>query len=335
MATARPFADTLAQFLTVYLPVTRACSRHTVSAYRDAFTLFLRFMDQQKATPPDKVSFADFTASNVMAFLGWLCTDRRCSTATANQRLAALKSFFRYVQSQAPEQVAQARQVLGVKAALAPEPAIGYLPVEAVGLLLEHAARRRGSRDLALLTTLYDTGARVQEACDLTVRDLHLEKPASATLTGKGRKTRIVPLTPQAAQILTQHLHSLPQDLTGPTPVFVNSAGEQLGRAGAAYILARCAHAAHAERPELVPENVSPHMLRHSKAMHLLENGVNLIYIRDILGHASIVTTEVYAKANPEMKRRAIEAAAVRTLGPSRYDQATRQDLLTWLRQMI
>ena len=208
MATARPFAGMLAQFLTIYLPVTRACSPNTVSAYRDAFTLFLRFMDQQQATSPDQVAFADFTTSNVAAFLGWLRTDRQCCTATANQRLAALKSFFRHVQAQAPEQVAQARRVLAVKAAQAPQPAIDYLPVDAVGLLLEHAAQR-GPRDLALLTTLYDTAARVQEVCDLSIRDLHLGKPASATLTGKGRKTRTVPLTPQAAQILTQHVRTL------------------------------------------------------------------------------------------------------------------------------
>ena len=334
MAAARSFADMLAQFLTVHLPVTRACSRNTICAYRDAFMLFLRFMDQQQATPPDKVSFADFTTSNVAAFLGWLRTDRQCATATANQRLATLKSFFRYVQSQAPEQIAQARQVLGVKAAHAPEPAIGYLPAEAVGLLLEHA-KRRGPRDLALLTTLYDTAARVQEACDLSVGDLHLDKPASATLTGKGRKSRTVPLTPQAAQILTQHVRGLPRSPSESGPVFTNRTGQQLGRAGAAYILAQCAHAAHADRPELVPEKVTPHMLRHSKAMHLLENGVNLIYIRDILGHASVVTTEIYAKANPEMKRQAIEAAAAKTVGPSRYDRAARQDLLDWLRQAI
>jgi integrase/recombinase XerD len=204
--------------------------------------------------------------------------------------------------------------------------------VEAVGLLLEYATRRR-LRDLALLTTLYDTGARVQEACDLSIGDLHLGKPASVTLTGKGRKTRIVPLTPQAAVVLAQHVRTLPHDSSGP--VFANRAGKRLGRAGATYILARCAHAAHTERPELVPAKVSPHVLRHSKAMHLLENGVNLIYIRDILGHASIVTTEVYAKANPEMKRQAIEAAAAKTLGPSRYNQASRQDLLAWLRQAI
>lgn len=332
MAAARPFADMLAQFLTIYLPVTRACSPNTIAAYRDAFTLFLRFMDQQQATPPDKVCFADFTTSNVAAFLGWLRTDRQSATATANQRLAALRSFFRYVQAQAPEQIAQARQVLDVKAAQAPQPTIDYLPVEAIGLLLEHAARR-GPRDLALLTTLYDTGARVQEICDLSITDLHLRKPASVTLTGKGRKTRIVPLTPQAAQTLTQHVRTIPQDR--PTPVFVNRAGQRLGRAGVAYILATCAHAGHADRPELLPQKVSPHALRHSKAMHLLENGVNLIYIRDILGHASVVTTEIYAKTSPEMKRRAIETAAARTLGPSRYNQASRQDLLDWLRQAI
>lgn len=332
MATARPFADMLAQFLTIYLPVTRACSPNTVSGYRDAFTLFLRFMDQQQATSPDQVAFADFTTSNVAAFLGWLRTDRQCCTATANQRLAALKSFFRYVQAQAPEQVAQARRVLAVKAAQAPQSAIGYLPVDAVGLLLEHAAQR-GPRDLALLTTLYDTAARVQEVCDLSIRDLHLGKPASATLTGKGRKTRTVPLTPQAAQILTQYVRTLPDDLSGP--VFTNRTGQRLGRAGVAYLLAICAHAAHAERPDLVPEKISPHVLRHSKAMHLLENGINLIYIRDILGHASVVTTEIYAKANPEMKRHAIETAASKTLGPSRYHDASRQDLLTWLRQAI
>ena len=289
-------------------------------------------MDQQRATPPDKVAFTDFTTSNVTDFLGWLRTDRQCSTATANQRLAAVKSFFRYVQAQAPEQIAQARQVLAVKAAQAPQPAIGYLPVDAIGLLLQHATRR-GPRDLALLTTLYDTGARVQEACDLSTGDLRLDKPASATLTGKGRKSRIVPLTPQAAVILAEHVATLPDDPGGP--VFTNRAGQRMGRAGAAYILARCAHDAHADHPELVSEQVSPHVLRHSKAMHLLENGVNLIYIRDILGHASVVTTEVYAKANPEMKRHAIETAAARTLGPTRYDNTARQDLLAWLRDTV
>ena len=332
MAVVRTFADMLARFLTVYLPVTRNCSRNTTAAYRDAFTLFLRFMEDRLATPPDRVSFTDFTTPNVTDFLDWLHTDRGCSATTANQRLAALKSFFRYIQAEAPEQIVQAQQVFNLKAAQAPQPAIDYLPVEAIGLLLEHA-KRRGPRDLALLTTLYDTAARVQEACDLSFADLHLDKPASATLTGKGRKTRVVPLTPQAAVILARHIGTLPQEPS--VPVFSNRANQRLGRAGAAYILTKCAQAAHADRPELVPTTVSPHVLRHSKAMHLLENGVNLIYIRDILGHASVVTTEIYAKASPEMKRHAIEAAAAKTLRTSNYDQTARRDLLAWLHQAI
>jgi integrase/recombinase XerD len=332
MAAARSFADMLARFLTVHLPITRACSRNTICAYRDAFTLFLRFMDDQQATPPDKVTFTDFTTPNVEAFLGWLRTVRRCSAATANQRLAALKSFFRYVQAESPEQIVQAQQVLDIKTARAPEPGIGYLPVEAIGVLLEHA-KRRGLRDLALLTTLYDTAARVQEACDLSLGDLRTDRPASVALTGKGRKTRIVPLSRQAAAIMAQHVNTLDRDPS--VPVFINKTGQPLGRAGAAYILTQCALSAHAERPDLVPRKISPHLLRHSKAMHLLENGVNLIYIRDILGHVSVVTTEVYAKANPEMKRHAIEAAAATTAGPTRYDQDTRQDLLAWLHQAV
>jgi integrase/recombinase XerD len=308
MAAARSFADMLAQFLTIYLLVTRGCSPNTISAYRDAFTLFLRFMDHQQATSPDKVSFTDFTEPNVAAFIGWLRTDRQCSTATTNQRLAALKSFFRYVQAHAPEQIAQAQQVLGIKAAQAPEPAIGYLPVEAIGLLLEHATRR-WPRDLALLTTLYDTGARAQEACDLSIGDLHLGKPASATLTGKGQKTRIVPLAPQAVQILTQHVRTLPHDPS--RPVFTNRAGKRLGRAGVAYLLARCMHAAHAERPELVPEKISPHLLCHSKVIYTsTDAGVPVDVLRDLMDHVSIQTTSGYY-TNPQELQQMQEKALV------------------------
>jgi site-specific recombinase XerD len=199
MATARPFADMLAEFLTVHLPLTRACSRHTVSSYRDAFLLFLRFMDQQQATPPDQVCFRRLHHAE-RGGLPWLAAHRQAMLDCHRQPTPGrVEVVLRLRPGPGPEQVAQARQVLGVKSAQAPQPAIGYLPAEAMGLLLEHAAHRRRSRDLALLTTLYDTWARVQEACDLSVRDLHLDRPASVTLTGKGRKSRVVPLTPQAA----------------------------------------------------------------------------------------------------------------------------------------
>ncbi|MDR1186313.1 MAG: site-specific integrase [Bifidobacteriaceae bacterium] len=332
MGAPRGFADMLARFLTTHLPVTRGLSPNTVASYRDAFVLFLRHMAERHNLQPDRVGFEHLTAANVNGFVEWLRQERGSSPATTNQRLAAVKSFFRHVQAEAPELIAQARQVLGVEPAKTPEPQIVYLPLDGVALVLE-LAKRRGLRDLALLATLYDTGARVQEVCDLAAGDLHLDKPASVTLTGKGRKTRTVPLTPQAAEILARHASTLPADPAAP--VFTNHSGQRIGRAGVAYVLAKCAEAGHKERPDLVPAHVTPHSMRHSKAVHLLENGVNLVYIRDILGHASVTTTEIYARASPETKRRAVEAASAKVVGPTRYPPAARRDLITWLRDTI
>ena len=309
MATARPFADTLAQFLTVYLPVTRACSRHTISAYRDAFTLFLRFMDQRQATPPDKVSFADFTTPNVAAFLGWL-RDRQAMLGSHRQP-APGRVEDRSSATSKPRPPSRSHKPGRSSASKPPKPPSrlsATCPWKRSGCCWS-TPRRRGPRDLALLTTLYDTGARVQEACDLSIGDLHLDRPASATLTGKGRKTRIVPLTPQAAQILTQHVRTLPPG-PGPGPCSPTGPANSWGAPAPPTSSPNAPMPRTPNGPNSCPTNISPHVLRHSKAMHLLENGVNLIYIRDILGHASIVTTEVYAKANPEMKRQAIEAAA-------------------------
>lgn len=331
MTATRTFPDLLARYLTIYLPVSRGCSPNTIASYRDTFIMFLRFMDQQHHKRPDQIGFDHFNTTNIDGFIGWLQTNRACGPATINQRLAAIKSFFCYVQTEAPELIAQARQVFSVKPVQIPQPSIQYLPISAIALLLDHA-KRRSLRDLALLATLYDTGARVQEICDLKLADIRFEIPASITLTGKGRKTRTIPLTRQVVAILNQHANTTNQHPN--QPVFTNRAGQQIGRAGVTYILTKCAHAAHEQRPDLVPDKITPHWLRHSKAMHMLENGVNLIYIRDLLGHSSITTTEIYAKANPEMTRHAIETAATNTIGPTRYTPANRQNLIAWLNQI-
>jgi integrase/recombinase XerD len=329
----RSLAGLLAHWLTVYLPTTRGCSANTIASYRDTFVLFLRHLKARHGTPPDQAGMADITPEAVEEFLGWLADTRHASPATRNQRLAAIKSFLRYAQARAPEHIAAAAPVIAVKPARTAPPVIGYLTVDAIAALLAQA-KQRGPRDLALLTLLYDTGARVQEAADLTLGDLRQDKPVTVTLTGKGRKTRTVPLTGQAAAIVVKHAASLagkPPD----TPLFANRTGQQLNRAGIAWILQTTAGKARATRPDLIPEKVTPHMLRHSKAMHLLEHGVNLIYIRDPLGHTSVTTTEVYAKANPEMKREAIEAASANTVTETAYDHNAREDLLTWLHQLI
>jgi site-specific recombinase XerD len=282
---------------------------------------------------PEKISFTDFNATNVNSFLQWLEEERNCSVNTCNNRLAALKSFFRYVQKETPEWIDISSVILAMTAKKTAQPEILYLSVDALRLLLEKA-QYESIRDLALLSLLYDSGARVQEVSDLIISDLRLEKPATVKLTGKGRKTRIVPLTAKVADILSKYIKSL-KITSHSEPLFKNWRNEPIGRAGIAYVLQKHAKSANATSPSIVPEKITPHMLRHSKAMHLLENGVNLIYIRDFLGHNTVVTTEVYAKANPEMKRKAIEVSGENILQGSNYSNNEKDDLIRWLRDSI
>jgi len=331
--TNKNFSGMLSSFLLVHLPGSRGFSGNTVSSYRDTFVLFLQFMSDTQNKKPERISFADFTATTVDAFLRWLKSERGCSASTCNNRLAAIKSFFRYVQGEAPEWMDIASDILAISAKKTAQTEISYLSVDAIRLLLETASTN-GIRDLALLSLLYDSGARVREIADLVLGDLRLEKPATVKLTGKGRKTRIVPLTVQVVGILSRYIKTLKLAAHGEC-LFKNWRGDPIGRAGIAYVLQKHAQSASVISPSIIPPKVTPHMLRHSKAMHLLENGVNLIYIRDLLGHSTIVTTEVYAKANPEMKRKAIEASSEKILKGSNYSTNEKEDLLRWLRKTI
>lgn len=325
------FPALLASYLTIYLPRTRGCSPNTVKAYRDTFIIYLGFLDE-RGTPPDQATWDDFTPPVICDFLTWLDTNRGCGVSTRNHRLTVVKAFLRYAQTQAPELIHVTTPALGLAAAKASHPQIGYLHPEGIRLILDQA-KHVTPRDVALLGLLYDTAARVQEIVDLTIADLCLDKPATARLTGKGRKTRLVPVSPPTAALVTRYLHDTTRDPYDH--VFTNRCGQPLTRAGIAWILQRHATIVHGEHPDQVPAVVTPHMLRHSRAMHLLENGVNLIYIRDLLGHTSITTTEIYAKANPETKRQAIDTATHTLIPQTRYDRTTRTNLLDWLRHTI
>lgn len=327
------FPGLLASYLTVHLPARMGYSPNTVASYRDVFVLFLRYLDTEEHVPPDRAGWDNFTPPVIEAFLGWLETRRGCSAATRNQRLAGINAFLKYAQAEAPELIAMAAPIISIKPKKTIQPKLAYLSVDAIRLILAQAKQAGGTRDVALLALLYDTGARVQEIADLTTADLRLDKPATATLTGKGGKTRTVPITPQAAALVARHLRT-----TQPAPtdrVFTNRAGRPITRAGIAWILQHHTSIVSAQHPGLTPEKVTPHMVRHSKAMHLLEHGVNLVYIRDFLGHASVTTTEVYAKANPEMKRKAIDAASANIITETSYDQPTRNSLLEWLHTIL
>lgn len=304
------FAYHLTNFFTTYLPGYLNVSENTISSYRDTFTKLLVFMKKVRGVPSEKLKFMHFSREAVEEFLLWLENEQHCGISTRNQRLAAIRSFFRYVQVEQPEQLLLCQGIINIKGKKHPKPTIQYLTGDAMKLLLTQpdTSERDGRRDLAILSVLYDSAARVSEICGLTVRNLRLTLPAVIRLTGKGGKTREVPLSSQNADILRQYIRERKLDYPDrlDDPLFTNRQGSKLTRSGISYILAKYVDKVNAKAPNTLPATLTPHCMRHSKAMHLLESGVNLVYIRDFLGHEDIETTQVYAKANPETKRAAI-----------------------------
>ena len=320
---ATDFAVFLRRFLTGYLAGLRGYSPNTIVSYRDAFKLLICYFRDQRSIPPGKLTLELIDAAAIAGFLAWLRTSRGNSPTTCNQRLAAIDSFFSWIQSQDPARMACCQDILAIPASRVDRPAVARLSVAQTRQLLAAPDRstRTGRRDATLLATLYDTAARVQELADLTVRDLRLDHPAMAALTGKGRKTRHVPIDANTTALLAAYLAERQLDHAGREdhPVFFNQHRAKLSRGGIAWILRK--YQARAAEPSLAAARLSPHVLRHSRAMHLYDSGVPLPYIRDIPGHAELSTTEVYARASTEAKRKALEAV---------YDDVVTADLAEW-----
>ncbi len=330
------FSKDLTAFLTRYLPGERGASPHTIASYRDTFVLFLVFAKERKGVAAERLTLAQITKDLVVEFLGWLQTERHSSAPTRNVRLAALHSFVRYLQYQHPEHLAEWQRILGIPVKRTEKPVISYLSVEGIRLLLQgpDVFTRSGRRDLALLSLMYDSGARVQEMIDLTPSMIRLDPPSTVKLIGKGHKARIVPLLEQEVTFLRRYMTE--QQLLEPYatryPLFSNSRHEKLTRAGVNYILTKYANQARLKESSLIPTKLSCHGLRHSKAMHLLQSGVNLVYIRDILGHSSVQVTEIYARADSRQKREAIEQAYAEVSPQGVPPWEVNKDLLSWLK---
>lgn len=333
------FATYLSSYFLSYIAKQTCYSDNTIKSYRDTFTIFLRYCNQLLIIKPEKLCFIKMSKKMIEDFLIWLEIEKKCSISTRNQRLAALHAFFRYVQIEAPEYMALCNDILSIRSKKTPSPEMNYLSIEGIRELLATPNMRlkHERRDLAVLALLYDTGARVQEIADLKVADIRITNLATIKLTGKGNKARIIPLMPQTINIIKKYMieSNLLFESSISNPLFFNRSNEKLTRAGIAYILNKYVELARGNHPDLYPLKVTPHILRHSKAMHLLQENVNLIYIRDFLGHASVTTTEIYAKSNPEIKRRAIEQASIDVLPDEQFSKTEKQELLDWLKSII
>ncbi len=333
------FARSLTGFLSRYLPGERGLSTHTVESYKFAFMLFILFMEQRKHVPVRKLELKDMTKDVVSDFLDWLQTDRNCSPATRNVRLAAIHSFVHFLQYRYPEQMEEWHKILSIKVKKSGKKVINYLSVDGIRLILEQpdTSTVRGRRDLAMLALMYDCGARVQEIIDMKPYSIRLQKPCTVKITGKGNKTRIVPLMEEEIVHIHGYMkeNNLLEAHSGMAPLFFNNRKEKLTRAGLNSILKRYADKARDINPGLIPPRLSCHSLRHSKAMHLLQAGVNLVYIRDFLGHESVLTTEIYARVDSKQKREAIEKAYVEIVKKETPAWVENENLLEWLKSFM
>ena len=322
-------APWLHEYFHEWLGDQRNCSRHTVLSYRDTWRMFLRFVAGGRRRSVSSLMLPDLTADDVLAFLKDV--ESRACIGTRNCRLAAIRSFFRYVADREPLVAMQCAAVLRIPSKNGPKREPEYLESEEVSAILRQPDRStpEGLRDYTLLAFLYNTGARIQEALGVYPNHIRLVAPAQVKLLGKGRKERICPIWPETAALLTDLLKRRPR--SDDEPLFLNRYGRPLGAAGVRFKLAKYVQAAAKDVPSLRNKRVHPHTFRHTAGVQLVAAGVDVTVIRSWFGHVSLDTTNHYARANIETKRRALEKVdqSTRPSSPPRWRRDP--ELLSWL----
>ena len=290
-----------------YLTQQRALSPQTVAAYRDGFVLFLEFAEERLGKAPAAMALADVTPELIMTFLDHLEQQRHNSVRSRNARLAALRSFLKFAGHRDVASLQVIERALGVPVKRFERPMFGYLTRdEILAVIGESGDSWLSQRDHALFLLMYNTGARVSEIIGVKVGDVVLDASAACVhLHGKGRKQRSVPLWRSTAKTLRAWLHVNPQ-FDGTSPLLPNRSGHEMTRANVTLRLASAVLRATETQPALAKRKVSPHTIRHTTAMHLLQSGVDISVIALWLGHESPVTTHHYVEADLAMKERAL-----------------------------
>jgi site-specific recombinase XerD len=329
--TCPSLAVLLHRFFLEWLGEQRSASPKTIHAYRDAWRLFLRFTAKRRGKQVAKLQLEDLTEDEVLTFLQHIERDRHASVTTRNCRLAALRSFFSFVAEHEPTAAQQCHEILRIPFKRASRRSMVYLEESEVVAIIAQTDRStlEGQRDHLLLSLLYNTGARIQEALNLRPEDFHLASPTHVRLLGKGRKERIAPLWPETAHLVAAFVKR--QSYGSDEHLFRNRYGAGLTASGFRFRLRNYVKAAAATQPSLSRKKVTPHTFRHTIAVHLVAAGVDVTVIRSWLGHAHLDTTNLYAEANIETQRKALEKADPRLRNSKRPRWKRDADLLAWL----
>jgi integrase/recombinase XerD len=320
----------LRRFLGEHIVTERNLALNTQKSYRDTFKLLLPFISRKLRKPVDRLAVSDLTSRQTLLFLAHLEEKRGCSIQTRNQRLAAIRTFARFVGSRDPAHVEWCGQIRAIPPKKAMPQPVGWLTKAEMDAMLKVPDRKtpRGQREYALLLFLYNTGARVSEAIQLKASDLHVGRRdghALATLHGKGGKTRQCPLWPETERVLADLIGTRGAD----DIVFLSRLQKPFTRSGVYRLVERCA----ARVPSLSRRAISPHVLRHTTACHLVLAGVDINTVRAWLGHVSIDTTNIYAEIDLKLKAKAV---ALCDVGESRAPRSWKsdKDLMAFLKAL-
>lgn len=311
------------RFLLEHIIAERNLSHNTQTSYRDTLVLLLPFIRAHYKRPLERLLIDDISPQVVRLFLAHLESVRSCSVATRNQRLAAIHSLARFIGLRSPEHLGWSTEVRAIPFKKTAEPVVGYLDKAEMDAMLQLINRRTvlGNRNYALLLFLYNTGARADEAAHVHTIDLALGKSPSVRITGKGNKVRVCPLWPHTAEILKP----LVTGRVDGDYLFRNMRGTPLTRFGIYRLVQDAAIRASPSIPTLRTKRISPHIIRHTTAVHLLRAGVDINTIRAWLGHVSLDTTNIYAEVDLEMKAKALahcDITAEKQISPWRKDPA-------------
>lgn len=329
---ADSFSFYVQRYFMSYLMKQHNYGANTISSYRDTFKLLYSFLVNTDVNV-SRIVINDINHDKVIEFMTWLGETRKNGVSTKNVRLAHIKSFFRYVMMTAPEHSDQCRKVLSIPFGKEDKKPPACMSKDAIKqmLALIDSSSDEGLRHLALLSLMYDSACRVQEIIALSVKDFQAGQCCRIYVCGKGNKYRSIPLLSETEKIVSKYIKHF--QLAPEAPLFSNKIGERLTRQGIRYIIRKYSKMVNQAKPGTIEGSVYPHRMRHSKATHLVDSGINIYNVRDFLGHESVATTQIYLTTNPEVTRKAIESVAEKTVPESLdfFTKEERDDLLSFL----
>ena len=324
-----PFLRQLGEYFDTFLPEIRKMSKNTISAYGDSIAVFLQFVYETKGLDHTKITYKHFTAALFDDFLFWLKNERKYSVSSVRHRMTAITSFLKYASRREMSAVSAYSNAFAVEKPNGTQTAFPYFTLEEMKILLSipNTNKYLGDRDIVLLSLMYEAGARAQEICDLCVGDIKFSKTTKVKLHGKNDKIREVPIADEVANLIRYHLKK--QNLINienkRLQLFSSQTNEQMTTSCVRSIVKKYVGIAKRENPSLFLENnYSPHSFRHSKAVHMVEAGVALIYIRNFLGHSTISSTEIYARVGQSAVTKALTERKIPILvdSPPQIDSA-------------